>query len=354
MAATRSSDLGFAVYTDSGQYQLTPVQDQVFGFIPAPKQATGGEVRISSDLFLYAGLGAGAGGLGCRHQDHRNFYAFMARGDGIVAILKIKDGMATPLAQGTVKQVMPGAVDTRLIAQCRGDTLSLDVEGGASISATDRDFSQGASGIFVIGEKLAGTSAVVRQLHSGAALKPGLATNSIRTPMRALPIQPTRPDAAHFAAPVCRHCDAPLHTKYCGQCGQKKAERLGRRAIGTEIWQNWRLFELAVLKAGWRVLRWPGRVAREYVLGARTRHLHPLKLLLLAIGTMLLVLGSSKLLDSQDAQLNRAMELVRAYSNWSFSLAIFAIAASSLLVFARRGGFILSNIWSSRSIATSS
>ncbi len=159
--------------------------------------------------------------------------------------------------------------------------------------------------------------------------------------MSALPIQPTRPDAAHFAAPVCRNCDAPLHTKYCGQCGQKKAERLGRRAIGTEIWQNWRLFELAVLEAGWRVLRWPGRVAREYVLGARTRHLHPLKLLLLAIGTMLLVLGSSKLLDSQDAQLNRAMELVRAYSNWSFSLAIFAIAGSSLLVFARRGGFNL-------------
>lgn len=160
MAATRSSDLGFAVYTDSGQYQLTPVQDQVFGFIPAPKQATGGEVRISSDLFLYAGLGAGAGGLGCRHQDHRNFYAFMARGDGIVAILKVKDGKATPLAQGTVKQVMPGAVDTRLIAQCRGATLSLDVEGGASISATDGDFSRGASGVFVIGEKLAGTSAV--------------------------------------------------------------------------------------------------------------------------------------------------------------------------------------------------
>ncbi len=160
MAATRSSDLGFAVYTDSGQYQLTPVQDQVFGFIPAPNQATGGEVRISSDLFLYAGLGAGAGGLGCRHRDHRNFYAFMARGDGIVAILKVKDGKATPLAQGKVKQVLPGAVDTRLIAQCRGDTLSLDVEGGASITATDRDFSQGTSGVIVIGEKLAGTSAV--------------------------------------------------------------------------------------------------------------------------------------------------------------------------------------------------
>lgn len=160
MTATRSSDLGFAIYTDSGQYQLTPVQDQVFGFIPAPKQADNGDVKIASDMFLYAGLGAGAGGLGCRHQDHRNFYAFMARGDGVVMILKVKDGEVTPLAQGKVKQVMPGAIDTRFTAQCQGDTLSLNVKGGGSISAKDRDFRQGKSGVFVIGEKLAGTSIV--------------------------------------------------------------------------------------------------------------------------------------------------------------------------------------------------
>ena len=158
MAATRNSDLGFAVYTDSGKYQLTPVQDQVFGFIAAPRQAGSGDVKIASDLFLYAGLGAGAGGLGCRHQDHRNFYAFMARGDGTVMILKVKDGNVTPLAKGKVKQVMPGAVDTRFAAQCKGDTLRLTVKDGDSISATDGDFSEGQSGVFVIGEKLAGTS----------------------------------------------------------------------------------------------------------------------------------------------------------------------------------------------------
>lgn len=160
MAATRSTDLGFAVYTDSGQYQLTPVQDQVFGFIPAPRQAQTGDVRIASDLFLYAGIGAGGGGLGCRHQDHRNFYAFIARGDGVVMILKIKDGEVTPLAQARVKQVMPGAVDTRFTAQCQGDSLSLEVTGGGSLHASDGDLRQGRSGVFVIGEKLAGTSVV--------------------------------------------------------------------------------------------------------------------------------------------------------------------------------------------------
>jgi hypothetical protein len=154
------------------------------------------------------------------------------------------------------------------------------------------------------------------------------------------------PGAAHFAAPVCRNCDAPLGTPFCGQCGQKKAARLGRRAIGSEIWQNWRLFEISVLKAAWNVLRWPGCVAREYVLGARTRHLHPLKLLLLAIGALLLVLSQSNYLDivalsdkEGSGELVRSMALVRSYANWSFSLTIVAIAASSLLCFGRGRGF---------------
>jgi hypothetical protein len=160
MAATRASDLGFAIYTDSGQYQITPVQDQVFGFVPAPKQAGDGDVQLETDLFLYAGIGAGAAGLGCRHQDHRNFYAFMARGDAVLMILKIKDGEVTTLAQGTVEQIMPGAVDTRLSAQCLGDTLRLSARDGSSLTARDSDFAEGRSGVFVIGEKLAGTSAV--------------------------------------------------------------------------------------------------------------------------------------------------------------------------------------------------
>ena len=159
-AATRSRDLGFAVYTDTGGYQLTPVQDDVFGFIVAPRQADGGDVRIKSDLFLYAGLGRGAAGLGCRYQDHRNFYAFMARGDATLMIVRVKDGKAEPLAQGRVKSVVPGSVDTRLTAECQGDTLRLSAKGGASISARDTSFSTGKSGLFVIGETTAGTSGV--------------------------------------------------------------------------------------------------------------------------------------------------------------------------------------------------
>jgi hypothetical protein len=150
-----------------------------------------------------------------------------------------------------------------------------------------------------------------------------------------------RPDAAHFAAPLCHNCGVALAAAYCGECGQKRAQRLGLRAVGSEAWQSYRLFELAIVKAAWRLLHSPGIVAREFVLGARARHVHPLKLLLMAIGVQLLVLARTAALDSQDANVSRAMELVRAYANWSFSLGIFAIVGASWLVLRWRQPFNL-------------
>lgn len=160
MAATRAGDLGLAIYTDSGKYQLTPVQDEVFGFIPAPRQASGGDVAVETDLFLYAGLGGGAAGVGCRFKDHRNFYAFAVRGDATLTILKVKDGKILPLAQGTVASIMPGTVDTRLSVECRGDSLRFSAKGGGTLSAKDSDFSDGPAGVFVVGQKTAGVSGV--------------------------------------------------------------------------------------------------------------------------------------------------------------------------------------------------
>lgn len=158
-AATRSSDLGFAVYTDSGKYQMTPVSDDTFGFIPAPRQAADGNVQIEADLFLYAGIGAGAAGLACRFKDHGNFYGFLARGDATLLIVRVKDGKPTPLAQGKVDSVMAGSVDTRLRAECSGDRLRFTARDGSRLEARDTELTTGRSGLLVLGEKMAGTSA---------------------------------------------------------------------------------------------------------------------------------------------------------------------------------------------------
>ena len=153
------------------------------------------------------------------------------------------------------------------------------------------------------------------------------------------PLATALPDSPHFAAPVCRNCGAALAAPYCGLCGQKRASRLGTRSLGSEAWRSYRWFEWSLLQGAWRLLRAPGVVAREYVLGARTRHVHPLKLLLAAVGVLLLVLARSRYLDSTNAHVTRAMELVRSYANWSFSIGIVAIALASMLEFHRRGGY---------------
>ena len=143
-------------------------------------------------------------------------------------------------------------------------------------------------------------------------------------------------DAAHFEEAVCRNCGTVRSEPHCGACGQKAVARFGFIDVFNEFWQSWRLFELAFIHDALRVLYRPGLVAREYVLGARKRHVHPLKLLLFAVGLLVLLLGRTAYLTAGQASLDKAMTIVAAWSRWSFSLGLFAVLGASLLVFHRR------------------
>jgi hypothetical protein len=156
--ATRDQDVGFAVYAN-GKYQMTPVKNRAYGVIRAPRQAKGGDVKVTSAFFLYAGLGAGGGGLVCRMQDLENFYAFIVVGSGEWRIARIERGTASVLAQGSAgEQVMPGAVDAEMTAACEGDRLTLSLAGRRVGEVRDTKFAGGDAGLFVIGEEAAGTS----------------------------------------------------------------------------------------------------------------------------------------------------------------------------------------------------
>jgi len=143
----------------------------------------------------------------------------------------------------------------------------------------------------------------------------------------------------YFGAAVCRNCGAPLETKFCASCGQKKAERIGASNLRDEAWDKIRWFEADMVKAAANVALRPGRVARAYVLGERKSHVHPLKLLLAAIVILLIVIAQTDYLGSSDATLNKAIALVQSYSKWSFSLGIVAILIASNIVFWAREGF---------------
>lgn len=142
-----------------------------------------------------------------------------------------------------------------------------------------------------------------------------------------------------FEPPICRNCNAVLHDRYCHACGQKKAERLGASNLRDEAWEKLRWFEADMVKSAFRVITRPGTVAREFVLGQRKSHTHPLKLLLAAIVVLLLVIAQVDYLGTQDERLSRAVELVQSWSKWSFSLGIVAILIASNIVFWARHGF---------------
>lgn len=149
---------------------------------------------------------------------------------------------------------------------------------------------------------------------------------------------------AWFDAPLCRNCGADLTTPYCAQCGQKAARRFAWRDLGREGWERLRLFELRFAKTLRRLVFSPGTVAREYVLGRRDAHMHPLKLLVALVAILVLLLATNRYFENfaysgASSDVDRMAQQVMLYANWSFSLGIVAIFIGSVSVFRRRYGF---------------
>lgn len=144
---------------------------------------------------------------------------------------------------------------------------------------------------------------------------------------------------AHFAAPLCRNCGKPCTTPYCSGCGQGMSKRLSYGDLWQEFWQSKRLFQMGVLHTLLRLFTQPGVVAREYVLGARKRHVHPFTLLVFAVGLLVLMLGRTNYLLAGQEQLGPVMAQVATWSRWSFTLGLFALFIAGLVVFWRRLGY---------------
>lgn len=151
---------------------------------------------------------------------------------------------------------------------------------------------------------------------------------------------------ALFDTDRCLNCGALLIGPFCAACGQKKAGRMGVKTVRSEAWSRFRWFEWDTIRSAFGVVLRPGAVARQYVLGMRKDHMHPLTLLLLAIGVLVVVLGQTEYLApaSPSEAAKRMYALIREYSNWSFSLGIVAVFVSATIVFYGRLGYSLTEI----------
>lgn len=144
---------------------------------------------------------------------------------------------------------------------------------------------------------------------------------------------------SHFKAPICRNCGQPCTTPFCSSCGQKMASRLQMKDVGNQAWIRPILLRDGVLDTGLRLLIYPGNIARSYVFGARKRYMPPFTLLFLAVGLLVLTLGRTQYLVAGQAELTPLMEQVEVWGRWSFTLGLFAIWLSTLIVFWRRLGY---------------
>lgn len=151
---------GFSAYDGSGGYQMTPLDDVTLGVSLAPRQAASGNVRIQAALFLYTGVGAGIAGVICRHSAGDNYYGFMVSGAHGYAIIKVRGGNPQTLTSGKFDDMMPNIADVAIEASCNGDALQMSLDGEVVAEVRDSELTSGASGLMVMGEKTAGTSAV--------------------------------------------------------------------------------------------------------------------------------------------------------------------------------------------------
>lgn len=105
------------------------------------------------------------------------------------------------------------------------------------------------------------------------------AVSAIETPPRRTFFRrKTAPPLTH-----CENCGAPLTGRFCGQCGQPAIDyRRSFRHVIVDVLDSFLNWDSKFLSTIGLLLVRPWRLTNEFVAGKRVRHLHPLRLYLLA------------------------------------------------------------------------
>ena len=148
-----------AVYTVvGGEYLINPLQDRRYALAMAPARTGSADQAIETDIRLSASQANSRAGVACRVGEGLNFYAFNLINSGGYEIVRVLDGEPEVLAQG------PLGVDpsegVRVRAECRGSTLSFQVDGRelASVDDTGLPDASGA-GLISMSPVIAATNA---------------------------------------------------------------------------------------------------------------------------------------------------------------------------------------------------
>jgi hypothetical protein len=110
------------------------------------------DMRVDVDATKTNGPDDNYFGVICRYKDGSNFYILAISSDGYYGIVKVINGSLSLLGSDQMQPseaIQQGNVTNHLSAECKGDTLSLSVNGTQLASTQDGDFSSGDVGLEV-------------------------------------------------------------------------------------------------------------------------------------------------------------------------------------------------------------
>ncbi len=141
------ADAGVTDY-ENGAYRIfvnTPNQD-----VWANPGQSFADVHIEVEAAKQGGPDDNDFGVICRYQDVNNFYFFIISSDGYYGIGKVKDGTQQLLGADGMNPsdaIYQGQASNRIAAECKGDQLTLWVNGTQLFSTQDTDFTSGDVGL---------------------------------------------------------------------------------------------------------------------------------------------------------------------------------------------------------------
>lgn len=171
-----------AVYGLVGsEYLINPLQAGYYALALAPVQSRSPNQAIEADIRLNASQPDSRAGLACRVEDGPRFYAFNLTHAGSFEIVRVEGGGGEVLASGPLGADAEQGVRVR--AECRGDQLSLSVDGQVLATVSDTVLGSGlGAGLLSVSPEVAATNAAFDNFSlgdfGGAAAAPATAARA--------------------------------------------------------------------------------------------------------------------------------------------------------------------------------
>ncbi|TCC86991.1 DUF3667 domain-containing protein [Pedobacter frigiditerrae] len=126
---------------------------------------------------------------------------------------------------------------------------------------------------------------------------------------------------------ICQNCTLTIQENFCSNCGQKKFKRIDRKYIWDEVQYSLIHTNKGFLYSAKKIIKNPGKTAREFIYGNRVNHYKPILLVFLLSGISAFisfkVIGFDKIIKSYYASqhlnskfMNDMLSFIASYNSF--------------------------------------